>query len=184
MAMLNTHCLQAQAAFLKHLFVLFLFPFLFLLPFFSFAQGAHRINQVVIKGNGLAANVSPGSKTLVCVLNTGCKTAANIYLDAGLTTPTYNPVTADGSGNYDYYVASGCVDEQISSPGQGSIFVPNICPFNGTSSGGGLNPGAQQQIVFYPTTGTTGGPTNVTVDVATKNNLTVPNAVTSTVDTT
>lgn len=156
---------------------------LLLLPSLCFGQGAHRISQVVVKGNGISANVSPGSKILVCAPNTGCKTAASIFLDAGLTTPTFNPVTADGSGNYDYYIASGCVDEQISSPGQGTIFVPNVCPFSGQGGGGGgLNPGAQQQVVFYPAAGTQGGPTNITVDTATKNNLTIPNAITSAVD--
>ncbi len=113
---------------------------LFLLPTLCFAQttGAHRIGQVIIKGNGISANVSPGSKVLVCVVNTGCATAANIYLDAAMTTLAPNPLTADGSGNYDYYVAGGCVDEQISAPGQSSIFVSHVCPFSGAGGGGGI----------------------------------------------
>jgi len=138
----------------------FLFLLLSLFPSLCFAQttGAHRVGQVIVKGNGIAANVGPNAKILVCVLNTGCATAANIYLDAGLTTPARNPVTADGSGNYDYYIASGCVDEQISSPGQGIIFVPNVCPFNGQGGGGGrgtVDGGTAGQVAQYPSSGTT-----------------------------
>lgn len=137
-----------QARSLKRFSVPFLFFSLLLLPSLSFAQGAHRLSQVIIKGNGVSANVSPGSKILVCVLNTGCATAANIYLDSGLTTPAFNPITADGSGNYDYYLSSGCVDEQISAPGQGTIFLPHVCPSNG-QTGSGSPPAPPQYAVQF-----------------------------------
>ncbi|WP_348269759.1 right-handed parallel beta-helix repeat-containing protein [Edaphobacter paludis] len=45
------------------------------------------------------------------------------------------------------------------------------------ASGGSLNPGLQTQIVQYPANGTTGGPTGLTTDAATGNNLTVPGAL-------
>jgi hypothetical protein len=98
-------------------------------------QGAHRISQVLVKGNNINANVGPFANITVCVANTGCDTGATIYLDKGLTQPISQPLVADGSGNYDYYVPVGCYDEQISIPGSPDIFVPNVCPFNGIPGG-------------------------------------------------
>jgi len=114
--------------------------------------GAHRISQVLVKGNSINANVGPFAHILVCVANTGCNTGANIYSDQALTQLITQPLVADGSGNYDYYVAiPGCYDEQISSPGSQDIFIPNVCPFNGTG-GANLTAGAVQ---FAPTVSTT-----------------------------
>lgn len=115
--------------------------FLLLLPILCFAQGAHRLGQVLVKGNNVAANVGPYANIQVCVLNTACKQFAPIFSDPSLTVQMGQPVIADGNGNYNYYIASGCVDEQISTPGQGQIFVPNVCPFNGQAAGKGLPPG-------------------------------------------
>jgi hypothetical protein len=97
--------------------------------------GAHRIGQVLVKGNGVAANVSPGAKVLVCVAGSACAESQTIYLDVNLTTPAPNPVTTDGAGNYDYYTSVPTVDEQISSPGQSIIFLPNV-QVSSASSGG------------------------------------------------
>jgi hypothetical protein len=148
-------------------------PFLlFLFSHFCFSQtGAHRIGQILVKGNNIAANVAPFAKISVCVAGTGCKTLANIFGDAALTSPLTQPLTADGSGNYDYYVASGCVDEQISSPGQSMIFTPNVCPFNGTSGGGSANitPAPQHKKTFFNLPGTVsnvGGDSVATTDGA------------------
>lgn len=119
------------------------FVFLMFLSALSFAQtpGSHRYSQVLVKGNNVAANVAPYANIKVCVLNTSCNQLATIYTSSKLTVQMLNPVIADGNGNYSYYIASGCVDEQISTPGQGQIFVPNVCPFNGVGgSGGGSSP--------------------------------------------
>lgn len=115
---------------------------LLLLPSLCFGQtqGAHRLGQVLVKGNNIAANVGPYANIKVCVVNTSCNQLATIYADPSLTVPMANPVIADGNGNYNYYVSSGCVDEQISTPGQGSIPVHNVCPFNGINGGGGGAP--------------------------------------------
>lgn len=110
----------------------FLAIFLLLVTFPLYGQGAHRIGQVLVRGNGVAANVSPQASVLVCVAGTGCATSATVYSDIDLTQPLSQPVVADSSGNYDYYIAEGCVDEQISSPGQGSLILQNVCPFNGS----------------------------------------------------
>ena len=125
----------------------YLFIFSILFSSLSFAQGAHRIGQILVKGNNIAANVAPYASVQVCVAGTGCKTLANIYGDAALTSPLSNPLAANGSGNYDYYIASGCVDEQVSSPGQGAIFIPNVCPFSGQSGGTAGNPAAPAYAV-------------------------------------
>jgi hypothetical protein len=147
-----------------------LISLLLLFPSLCFSQtGAHRIGQILVKGNNVSANVAPYANIQVCVAGTGCKTLANIFGDAALTSPLTQPLTADGSGNYDYYVASGCVDEQISSPGQGLIFTPNVCPFNGTSGGGSANitPAPQHKKTFFNLPGTVsnvGGDTVATTD--------------------
>lgn len=106
-----------------------IFRYLFLLlavcPLYG--QGAHRISQVIVKGNGLAANVAPYATIKVCVAGTQCATAQPVYSDSALTHSLPQPVVADASGNYNYYVVVGCYDEQISSPGQGLISIPNVC---------------------------------------------------------
>jgi hypothetical protein len=139
--------------------------FLFLFPFFCFAQGAHRISQVLVKGNSVTANVGPYANIRVCVLNTSCNQLATIYTDASMTIQAANPVTADGNGNYDYYVAVGCIDEQISTPGQGQKFVPNVCPFNGHAGAGGSGNvvGLLNRVGSFSDSTTT-KPTNATVD--------------------
>jgi hypothetical protein len=130
-----------------------------------FAQGAHRLSQVLVKGNNVAANVGPYANIRVCVLNTSCNQLAPIFTDASMTIRATNPVIADGNGNYDYYVAVGCVDEQISTPGQGQKFVPNVCPFNGQAGGGGGGNvvGQLNRVGSFSNTTTT-KPTNGTVD--------------------
>jgi hypothetical protein len=145
-----------------------------LLPSSGLAQGAHRIGQALAKGNNIAANVVPYANVRVCTAKTDCKVLATIYSDPSLTVPLSNPVVADGSGNYDYYIASGCVDEQISSPGQGSINLHNVCPFSGQSGGGGSPSGPQYTI--QTSNVTTFGHSNAFTD-ATGNPLTVPGAL-------
>lgn len=99
------------------------------------STGAHRISQVLVKGNNINANVGPFANITVCVAGTGCATGANIFSDQAMTQLISQPLVADGSGNYDYYVPTGCYDEQISSPGSQAIFIPNVCPFKWTKRG-------------------------------------------------
>lgn len=117
----------------RFLAVLLLFPALCL----GQTPGAHRLGQVLVKGNNVEANVGPYANIKVCVLNTSCNSLATIYTGPSMTVQMSQPVIADGNGNYSYFVPVGCVDEMISTPGQGQIFVPNVCPFNGQAGGGG-----------------------------------------------
>jgi hypothetical protein len=104
---------------------------------FCSAQGAHRLGQVLVRGNNVAANVSPFASIQVCQHGTNC-TAATIYVDQALTHQMSQPVTADASGNYSYYVAVGCYDERISAAGQGTILLQNVCPDNGAAGATGV----------------------------------------------
>jgi hypothetical protein len=131
---------------LKPLLILLLTPL-------CLAQGAHRISQVLVKGNNIGANVAPYANILVCVANTGCATAASVFSDEALTVPLTLPLVADGSGNYDYYVPTGCYDEQISTPGSEDIFLPNVCPFNGIPGGGVTQIIAGANVTISPTNG-------------------------------
>jgi hypothetical protein len=111
------------------------------------AQTPHRIGQILVRGNNVAANVAPYAKITVCVPNTSCDTAASVFADPGLTIQLTQPLTADASGNYDYYIASGCVDEEISSPGQGIVTQYNVCPFSGVNANPYTLPTASTSIL-------------------------------------
>ena len=90
--------------------------------------GYHRTNQVLARAYGSTnAQVVPYAKITVSVTATGA--AATIYSDAGLSVAINPPaLTADSSGNYSYYLPLNyCVTEVISSPGQGTVSIPNIC---------------------------------------------------------
>jgi hypothetical protein len=102
----------------------------------SFAQGGHRLSQVITRGNGIAANVVPFATVNVCVAGTFCNTLQPVFSDLALTQPLVQPVVADAGGNFDYYVADGCYDEQYSSPTLGAITRYNVC----TGTGGGSGP--------------------------------------------
>jgi hypothetical protein len=104
-----------------------------LCPFSGRAQtAAHRIGQVIVKGNGIAANVAPNASIRVCVVGTQCSTIIPVFPTSSLSGALPQPLTADSSGNYNYWTGAGCVDEQISSPGQGSLFLNSVCPSTGT----------------------------------------------------
>ena len=139
---------------MRRLSALFLFLFLSS-PFICFAQGAHRIGQALVKGNGLAANVAPYAKVTVCVVGTDCAQLAPTFTDPSMMVPLQQPVVADGSGNYSYYIVPGCVDEKISTPGQGQFFLTNVCPDNGQirEGSGTVSNGTVGQIAQYPATG-------------------------------
>src|ERR1017187_9065200 len=103
----------------KLLSLLLLIPVLVLLPKAEAqaTSGFHRQNQVIAKAQGnVTAQVVPFAKVSVTTTATGA--LAPIYSDPLLTVPiTSGTVTADGSGNYNYYFAlNQCVTERISSP--------------------------------------------------------------------
>ncbi len=101
--------------------------------------GAHRIGQVLVKGNGISANVVPYAAIKVCVSGTQCSTISPVYSDQSLTHVLPQPISADASGNYSYYTPAGCVDEQISAPGSAMIWQYNVCPSTGTIGTGSVN---------------------------------------------
>jgi hypothetical protein len=113
--------------------------------------GYHRVGQVLAKGNGVNAVVVPYATVTVTSAVDG--TAAVIYSDPLLSSQISPPViTADGSGNYSYYIPINYLTtETITSPGQGSFTVSNV---GIVSSGSGtVNPGSAGQIAYYPSTG-------------------------------
>lgn len=99
------------------------------------AQGVHHTNTVFARGSGVTANLVPNASVRVCAPNTGCSTLISVYSDVALTQQIHQPVIADAMGNYSYYSATACVDEQYSSPGQGLVTRQNICASNGSSGG-------------------------------------------------
>ena len=111
--------------------------------------GVHRFGNVFARGNQTNALVVPYAKVKVCVAATGCTVLQNIYTDIALTNRAPNPVTADANGAFSYYFASGCVDEQQSSPNMGTVLTTNVC----LSTGGGA-PLPSGAVVFgiTPTT--------------------------------
>ena len=103
-------------------------------PLFGQATtGFHRVAVALSRAqSGLNAQIVPNATVTVTQTSTG--TAATIYSDP-LLTSIISPsvVVADTSGNYSYYIALNyCVTETITSPGQGTRTIPNIC-----SNGGG-----------------------------------------------
>lgn len=111
-----------------------------LCPLFGLAQattGYHRVETALTRAQtGVNAQIVPNAK--VTVTSTATGTAATIYSDPLLTNVISPPVvTADNFGNYSYYISTSyCVTETITSPGQGTRVIPNICA-NGGSGGTG-----------------------------------------------
>ena len=128
-----------------------------LCPLFGYSQattGFHRVNQVIARGNyGVTAQVVPYA--VVSVTDTVTGSAATIYSDPLLTAQIVpSVVTADASGNYDYYIPlQYCVDETVSSPGAGSFTTPNIC-VNASTTTGIINTGTTGQFPYYASSGT------------------------------
>lgn len=98
-------------------------------PLFGQATtGFHRVSVALARAfQGVTAQVIPNAKVTVTSTATGL--AATIYSDPGLSSQiTPAVVTADNSGNYGYYIPLNyCVTETITSPGQGTKIIPNIC---------------------------------------------------------
>lgn len=97
--------------------------------------GYHRISQALARANtGVTAQVVPYAN--VFMTNTSTGAVAVIYSDPLLSVQiTSGTVTADAQGNYDYYIPLNyCVNENTSSPGQGSKSVQNVCSNSGPSN--------------------------------------------------
>jgi len=103
-----------------------------LFPCLALAQvpattGFHRVSQLLSRANaGLGADIVPYATVVVTNTTTGL--AATIYSDPLLMAPIANStVSSDANGNYDYYIPlSYCVNENVSSPGQGNFTTVNI----------------------------------------------------------
>lgn len=106
---------------------------IFLFPSLCLAQGAHRLGQVLVRGNGVVANVAPNAAVTVCSPGTHCGTVATIYSDLSLTQTLRQPVVADASGNYSYYVPTGCYDERVSVVGSSPQLITNVCLVSGAA---------------------------------------------------
>jgi hypothetical protein len=143
---------------------------LLLIPILAFGQattGYHRVNQLLARGtSGVTAQIVPNGSIYVTNTVTGEK--ATIYSDPGLSAQiTSGLVTSDRNGNYDYYIPLNyCVNETVSSPGQGSYTTPNICI---NAAGGIISSGVAGQIPYYAANGTTVQPTSA-----------LPNGITAT----
>ncbi|SDE86255.1 hypothetical protein [Terriglobus roseus] len=116
--------------------LLFLFLLIFSIP--AFAQGTHRQSEVLTIGQGTAANLVPFAKIKVCVAGTLCQQQVTVYSDIALTQVLQQPLTADAVGNYDYYIAPGCYDEQYTAPAIKLSLRKNVCtgPTTATAPGG------------------------------------------------
>jgi lysophospholipase L1-like esterase len=114
---------------------------LLLCPLIGFCQipttsGYHRVAQVFARApQSVTSQVVPYASVTVTVNSTGAP--ATIYSDPQLSSLISPPtITADDSGNYDYYVPlSYLVAETISSPGQGVQTIYNIGQYAGTGGG-------------------------------------------------
>jgi hypothetical protein len=111
--------------------------------------GYHRVGQVLARGNsGTQAVIQPYASVAVTATASGL--AATIYSDP-LLTALISPsvVTANASGNYDYYIPLGyCVTETITYAGSGGITIPNICVVSGSTTGV-VNSGTSGQLAYY-----------------------------------
>ena len=117
--------------------------------------GYHRIGQVLTRASsGVNAQIVPYATISVTVTNTA--TAAVIYSDPLLTSQTIPPLlTADASGNYDYYIPLNyCVTETISAPGQGLLPLQNICINSSGGSSGVSQIIAGTNVTISPVGGT------------------------------
>lgn len=139
-------------------FLLFLLLFV-VVPTCIYSQvattGFHRVSQVIARANtGVTATVVPYASVYITNQSTGA--LATIYSDPLLSVQIASGmVTADANGNYSYYIPLNyCVHESISSPGQGSFGIDNIC-VNGEGGGGSGTVSGQAAGVIPLATGPT-----------------------------
>lgn len=72
-----------------------------------------------------------GATVVVCtqpanVTVTPCTPLANLYTDTTLTTPSANPLTTDGLGNYHFYAAPGMYTVQVYGPSVNTYTTPDV----------------------------------------------------------
>jgi hypothetical protein len=116
---------------------------------------AHRIGQVIQRQGSITAELVPFARVSVCADNGGsCADMVPVFSDATLTTQAPQPLTADDSGNYDYWVGPGCYTEEISAVGRAERFISGICL---ASPSGGGTPGGTTGQQQYNNGGTFGG---------------------------
>ena len=115
--------------------------------------GYHRFSQVTARATG-GSNLVVQPYAKVYVTSTASGTVATIYSDPLLAIPIVGAtVTADGNGNYGYYIPLGyCVNERVAYPGAGSITTTNICIISGTTTGI-INAGTTGQLAYYGANG-------------------------------
>ena len=111
--------------------------------------GYHRFSQVTARATG-GSNLVVQPYAKVYVTSTASGTVATIYSDPLLAIPIVGAtVTADGNGNYDYFIPLGyCVNERVAYPGAGSVTTKNICVVSGTTTGV-INNGTTGQLAYY-----------------------------------
>ncbi|MGB6874954.1 MAG: carboxypeptidase-like regulatory domain-containing protein [Candidatus Acidiferrales bacterium] len=91
------------------------------------AQGS-RHDGVVQGEQGIPV---AGATIVVCtqpanVTVTPCTPLANLYTDTTLTTPSANPLTSDGLGNFHFYAAPGLYTVQVYGPGINTYTTPDV----------------------------------------------------------
>lgn len=105
---------------------------------FAFAAAAAHAQGSRHDGMVLGEEGKPvaGATVVVCtqpanVTVTPCTPLASLYTDATLTTPSANPLTTDGLGNYHFYAAPGMYTVQVYGPGVNTYTTPDmILPMN------------------------------------------------------
>lgn len=117
--------------------------------------GYHRVSKVLARApQTVTAQVVPYAT--VSITSTATGAAAVIYSDPGLSVQISPAVvTADASGNYSYYLPLNyMVTETISSPGQGSVVIPNVGENGGGGSSGVSQIIAGTNVAISPSAGT------------------------------
>jgi len=118
----------------------------------AWAQGA-GFNGEVIRPTATIAGASIRVCTDVAT-GTPCSPLATIYSDSALSvTIAGSIVTADSAGNYKYYAAVGCYQEQISASG----FATKTQPVCGSNPKGAINFSGGVTISTLPYTTTSAG---------------------------
>lgn len=86
--------------------------------------------DVIVQVNQVSGNIVPSAGATITVYIAGTNTVATLYLDAAGTQSSPNPVTADSSGRFDFYVDSGLYDMYIVSTGAAPYWLRNVVMIN------------------------------------------------------
>jgi hypothetical protein len=125
------------------------------------AQAAHYHDVATTNLGGFLHVISKATIRLCTASATGtpCTPTVQAYSDIALTQPLATPFNADVNGNYDFYVAAGTYQLQISSLGVATQTIANLQL--GVGGGGGTPGGAttncqsNQSGAFYGDAGCT-----------------------------